>query len=325
MFQRLFIRKHSAFRTAPASIDVLKAQLNLPTLTGIEAINIYDLHHCPEAHLAQAIQQVFADPITDTVIEHLPDNHACFVVEPLPGQFDQRADSAEQCLQLIDDSFACTKVRTAVAYLIKGEVDADGLARLKQYFINPIEAREKDLNQTELLDAPIPADVPDYPEFLTLDTAELADWHKAQGLAMTTADLALVQQHFQSLNRAPTETEIRVLDTYWSDHCRHTTFATELKHIQFPNGSLGEAMQADYQDFLEKRRAVYGNAADARPVTLMELATIDAKYLRKLGVLQDVEFSEEINACSVFIDVTENQESRQWLLQFKNETHNPPN
>lgn len=324
MFQRLYIRKLKAFRSAPADIATLKAQLNIADLLGIETIAVYDLYEAPQAHFEQALRQVFADPVTDEVLEELPAANAIFVIEPLPGQFDQRADSAEQCLALLHPDFAQTTVRSAIAYLVSGQLNAEELERLKQYFINPIEAREKNLEDKSVPQAQEPQAVPRFEAFTRLSAQELAAWHQQQGLAMTLADLALVQDYFRQENRAPSETEIRVLDTYWSDHCRHTTFATTLENIRFPNSALGQAMQADYQDFLAKREAVYGAAAAQRPVSLMELATIDAKYQRQQGNLPDVEFSAEVNACSVFVDIKENGETRPWLLQFKNETHNHP-
>lgn len=324
MFQRLYIRKLKAFRTTPADINTLKAQLNLADLLSIETISVYDLHHAPAEHLAQAVQQVFADPVTDEALKVLPNADFTFIVEPLPGQFDQRADSAEQCLALLHPDFANTRVRSAIAYLVSGQLDAEEQKRLKAYFINPIETREKNLDDTALPAVNAPQAVPRYPEFTQLSAEQLTAWHREQGLAMTIADLSLVQQYFRKENRAPSETEIRVLDTYWSDHCRHTTFATHLQNIQFPDSAIGQAMQADYQDFLAKRETVYGEKAPSRPVTLMELATIDAKYQRQQGNLADVEFSAEVNACSVFVDIQENGATRPYLLQFKNETHNHP-
>lgn len=325
MFKRLLIRKRPAFRNCPVSISTLKAQLQLPGLKSIETIALYDLFDAPEALLPIAIERVFADSVSDDVIDELPAAEHTLVIEPLPGQFDQRADSAEQCLQLIDKAFADTTVRSAVAWLIHGELSDAELNRLKAYLINPIESREKDLAQTRLPEANVPQDVPVYTDFLALDEAGLAAFHQRVGLAMTLADLALIQSYFKKENRAPTETEIRVLDTYWSDHCRHTTFATQLNHLSFPKSALGDAIKGDYEDFITKRQHVYGNEIAAqRPLTLMELATIDAKYQRKAGNLDDVEFSAEVNACSVFVDVSEQQQSKKWLLQFKNETHNHP-
>lgn len=324
MFTRLLIRKRRAFRDPPVAVATIRAQLSLPGLTAIETVSVYDLFDCPERLLDVAVARVFADPVTDKVIDSLPQAQRQLVIEPLPGQFDQRADSAEQCLRLIDPAFAQTTVRTAVAWLIHGALEDAGYARLKAFLINPIETREKDLAVKILPAPPCPEDVPCYPQLLTFDDRALATWHEQQKLAMRFADLQLIQKHFKALDRAPSETEIRVLDTYWSDHCRHTTFSTHLGTLHFPASPLGRAMQEDYQDVLAKRRSVYGVVADARPLTLMELATIDARYLRKTGKLEDVELSAEVNACSVFVDVTENQEKRQWLLQFKNETHNHP-
>lgn len=324
MFTRLLIRKRRAFRDPPLAVATLRAQLSLPGLVAIETVSVYDLFDCPERLLDVAVARVFADPVTDKVIDTLPQAQTQLVIEPLPGQFDQRADSAEQCLRLIDPAFAETTVRTAVAWLIYGALDDAGYARLKAFLINPIETREKDLSLKTLPAPPWPEDVPRYPQLLRYDDRALATWHEQHGLAMRFANLQLIQKHFQALERAPSETEIRVLDTYWSDHCRHTTFSTHLGALHFPDSPLGRAMQADYQEFLDKRRSVYGATADTRPVTLMELATIDARYLRKVGKLEDVELSAEVNACSIFVDVSENQEKRRWLLQFKNETHNHP-
>ncbi|SUO96870.1 phosphoribosylformylglycinamidine synthase [Suttonella ornithocola] len=324
MFQRIFIRKRLAFRQSAFSLSTLQAQLQLPELQEIEAVAIYDIYHAPE-NIEKAVNQIFADSVTDEVLKELPRASHIIVVEPLPGQFDQRADSAEQCLRLISDDYANTQVRTANAYLIKGEINEEGLERLKHFLINPIESREKDLSNQTLLDASQSSDIAYYPDLLQLQSEDaLAEWHQNFGLAMSLADLLLVQRYFQEENRAPSETEIRVLDTYWSDHCRHTTFLTELQNIRFPENALGQEIRLDFEDFLDKRRMVYGAKADSRPVTLMELATIDAKYLRSQGKLEDVEFSEEVNACSVFVDVDENDTSRSWLLQFKNETHNHP-
>ena len=324
MFTRLLIRKRRAFRHSPVAIATVRAQLTLPGLVAIETVSVYDLFDCPERRLDAAISRVFADPVSDRVIETLPQASRQLVIEPLPGQFDQRADSAEQCLRLLDPGFARTTVRTAVAWLIHGELDDGGYGRLKAFLINPIETREKDLSVKTLPTPAIPEDVPHYPQLPAFDAQALAKWHEEKKLAMRLADLQLIQKHFKALERAPSETEIQVLDTYWSDHCRHTTFSTHLGTLHFPASPLGHAIAADYRDFLGKRRSIYGTAADARPVTLMELATIDARYLRKTGKLEDVELSAEVNACSIFVTVTENQEQREWLLQFKNETHNHP-
>lgn len=326
MDNRLIIAKRPAFSDDLETLQRLQTLLQLPNITGLKRFALYDLHHCPPEIFNQTNAQarVFADPITDTVESALPAGGFTLVIEPLPGQFDQRADSAEQCLKLLAPEFANVRVLSAVAWVFEGAVSTEEQSALRRYLINPIETREKDLNQTEL---PVPQRAPDVPHFdgfRALDDDGLHAFHRQHGLSMTLADLALVQQYFQAENRDPSETEIRVLDTYWSDHCRHTTFATHLERFEFPQSALGAALQADFEDYQAKRFAVYGDKAEKRPYTLMDLATIDAKYLRAAGGLQDVEFSAEVNACSVFVDVDENGDTTKWLLQFKNETHNHP-
>lgn len=323
MFQRIFVRKLPDFRAFPA-LNSLKAQLNLPHLEQLETLVIYDCFHLSQDFYAKACAQIFSEEAINEVIDELPKADDYFIIEPLPAQFDQRADSAEQCLRLLDERLASCKIRTATAYLITGKLDEAEKQRLKHYFLNPIESREKDLSQTTLPQSLPPIPTPRYPELLDFNDTQLDNWRKEMALAMSADDLRFIQAHFKKLNRPPSETEIRVLDTYWSDHCRHTTFATHLKHIEFPDDDLGQAMQEDLADVLEKRRTVYPQTADIRPITLMELATIDAKYLRKQGKLEDVEFSPEVNACSVFVPVDENGKERTWLVQFKNETHNHP-
>ena len=328
MSHRLFIAKRPGFATAAPLFAKLREQLHLPVLTGLDTLAVYDVHDCPPDLLPLAVSRVFSDPVGDESVDGLPSCDFALVVEPLPGQFDQRADSAEQCLRLLDGRFADTRVTSAVAYCFHGDLDAAAREALRAYLINPIEAREKDLAQTALpAHQPAPP-VPRHQGFTALDEAGLAAFHRAQGLAMTLADLALVQRYFQGEGRDPSETEIRVLDTYWSDHCRHTTFATELRDITFPDSAFGQALAADFRHYQDKRRAVFGDKADSRALTLMDLATIDARYRRQTGELADVEFSAEVNACSVFIDVDDSTvadgKPQKWLLQFKNETHNHP-
>ncbi|UJF24981.1 phosphoribosylformylglycinamidine synthase [Suttonella sp. R2A3] len=324
MPHRLFIAKRPAFQRQAAHLERLKEQLNIPSLLSWQSVAIYDIHHCPEALLERAQSKVFADPVSDEVLDKLPESDFTLVVEPLPGQFDQRADSAEQCLRLIDSDFADTVVTSAVAYLFTGALNDDERERLRNHFINPIESREKDLSVWELPEPHEPAPVPRYEDFNALDDTALLAWHEAHGLAMTPADLALVQDYFREQGRAPSETEIRVLDTYWSDHCRHTTFTTRIESLEFPAGDFGNHLRQEWSRYQDQRQHVYGTKAESRGDSLMDLATIDAKYLRQLGKIDDVEFSAEVNACSVFVDVDEDGQQSKWLLQFKNETHNHP-
>ena len=324
MHQRLYIEKRPEYADDHALTERLKTRLDLAGLQRVRRLAVYDLYDCPAELLDLAVSRVFTDPVTDRTRDALPEADYTLVIEPLPGQYDQRADSAGQCLRLLDDAFALTVVTSATAWLFEGNLDDAAREKLRTHLINPIDSREKNLADTSLPPYHAASPVPRYDGFRALDGDGLAAWHAAHGLAMTPADLAHIQRYYQAEGRDPSETEIRVLDTYWSDHCRHTTFATQLHDIRFPDSAFGQALAADYADYRTQREAVYGEAAAARPDTLMELATIDAKHRRATGGLQDVEVSAEINACSVYVDVDEDGKTRPWLLQFKNETHNHP-
>ena len=324
MHQRLYIEKRPEYADDHALTERLKTRLDLAGLQRVRRLAVYDLYDCPAELLDLAVSHVFTDPVTDRTRDALPEADYTLVIEPLPGQYDQRADSAGQCLRLLDDAFAPTVVTSAVAWLFEGNLDDAAREKLRAHLINPIDSREKNLADTSLPPYHSASPVPRYDDFRALDGDGLTAWHAAHGLAMTPADLAHIQRYYQAEGRDPSETEIRVLDTYWSDHCRHTTFATQLHDIRFPDSAFGQALAADYADYRVQREAVYGEAAAARPDTLMELATIDAKHRRATGGLQDVEVSAEINACSVYVDVDEDGKTRPWLLQFKNETHNHP-
>lgn len=327
MLQRIFVRKKSFFRDSISIVKILKAQLDLPNLLSIETLCLYDLHF-PDGSTTgipdEVISRIFADPVTDDVLENLPETDFSFVIEPLPGQFDQRADSAEQCLALVAAEYADISVRSAICYLVAGNLTEEQQERLKNYFLNPIETRQKDLSETELPLVLPPAQVRVLEGFLSLSDEQIPLFLQTENLAMSERDLALVRDYFQKIRRNPTETELRVLDTYWSDHCRHSTFSTVLQSIIFPDTEYGAAMQADLVDILGKRQTIYGKEAETRPLTLMDIATVDAKYLHKIGNLDDVEFSEEVNACSVKVMVSDGASEKPWLLQFKNETHNHP-
>lgn len=324
MHQRIFVEKRPEFRDYQSLAEHLRTLLGIAGLNRVRVLSVYDCYHCPEALLEQAVTQVFSDPVADIAHDALPAADVSLLIEPLPGQFDQRADSAEQCLRLLDDAYANTQVTSAQAYLFYGDISEAEQQALKDYLINPIEAREKNLALTALPEPQIAADVPRYEDFINLDTGALKQWHEQQSLAMTFADIELVQAYFKQENRAPSETEIRVLDTYWSDHCRHTTFNTAIAAFAFPHTAFGAAMREDFVAYQALRTEVYGDQADSRPYTMMDLATIDAKYQKAQGNIEDVEFSAEVNACSVFVDVDEDGVSAPWLLQFKNETHNHP-
>lgn len=323
-FTRLFIEKRPEFTHHHTLSETLKTVLGINTLTKLRLIHLYDCYNCPEELIELACEQVFADPVSDQIHSELPEADFTLIIEPLAGQFDQRADSAMQCLAMLDERLKSVDVTSAQAYLFYGELSEQDQQAIKDYLINPIESQEKILTLTERPSAQQPSAPVYYDNFITLDKDALKQWHSQHNLAMTIEDLHLIQQHFQRLERAPSETELRVLDTYWSDHCRHTTFNTQLNAFAFPQNAFGALLRQEFVDYQALRQHVYGEQADQRPYTLMELATIDAKYQKKQGNLEDVEFSAEINACSVFVEVEQNGKSEPWLLQFKNETHNHP-
>ena len=262
---------------------------------------------------------VFSEPQLDDVYDELPqDEGVVFATEYLPGQFDQRADSAAQCIQLMAQ---CERpiVRTALVYILKGNLSDKDVETLKKHVINPVERREASLEKPETLraDYALPETVAVMEGFTGYGEAELDAFRRQYGLAMDDADLAFCQKYFQSERRDPTLTEIRMIDTYWSDHCRHTTFLTEFTDVRFDDARVEKA----YGRYLEIRAAL---RRSDRPVTLMDMATVGARYLKLTGALTDLDESEEINACTVKLDVETDKGVEKWLLLFKNETHNHP-
>lgn len=251
------------------------------------------------------------------------DGARVFAVEYLPGQFDQRADSAAQCIQLIAQCDRPT-VRTAKIYAVYGDVSADTVSAIKKFVINPVESKEASLQKPDTLNIEytIPETVETVEGFTSLDDNGLSELLDKLGLAMDLDDLRFLQRYFKNEEqRDPTITEIRVVDTYWSDHCRHTTFSTHIDNVKISDKAVAEA----YDRYLASRVEVYGDEkASARPKTLMDIATIATKVLKKRGLLPELDESEEINACSIHVNATVNGKEQDWLLMFKNETHNHP-
>ena len=286
-------------------------------------LNRYDAENIEKPLFDSAVNTVFSEPQVDNVSYEVPQGDLVFAVEPLPGQYDQRADSAAQCIQIISQGNRPT-VRTAKVYVLSGKVTEEELAAIKKYVINAVESREASLALPETLaiDYAIPETVPTVEGFIAMDEAALSALLEKLGLAMDLDDLKFLQAYFRDQeHRDPTITEIRVVDTYWSDHCRHTTFSTHLDKVTIHD----EAVQKAYDEYLAARVAVYGEEkAAARPQTLMDIATIGAKTLKKRGLLPELDESEEINACSIHVTATVNGEDQDWLLMFKNETHNHP-
>ncbi len=325
MVRRVYVEKKPALRQEAAGLlGELRSFLSLTNLTGLRLINRYDVEGLDEETFRRAVQTVFSEPQVDNATAALPaGDYVAFAVEYLPGQFDQRADSARACIQLMTQGER-PNVRTAKIYLLSGEITAADVELIKHYLINPVEAREASLEevQTLQLSYDVPTAVKTVSGFTHLDEAGLAALLDELGLAMDLDDLKFLQAHFRGgEHRDPTITEVRVVDTYWSDHCRHTTFSTHIDNVEI----LDEETRAAYERYLAARAEVYGEEkASIRPQTLMDLATIGAKTLKKRGLLKNLDESEEINACSIHVSATVDGEAQDWLLMFKNETHNHP-
>lgn len=298
----------------------LREILGISAITSARIINRYDVEGISKDLFDNAVQTVLSEPPVDNTYDYLPietDEHV-FAVEFLPGQFDQRAQSASECIQLISQGERPT-VRTARVIALKGDLDEKALNDIKHYVINPVEAREASLDEVKSLqrEAVVPSDVEVISSFNDLNEAGLQDFINTRGLAMDLADAKFCQKYFREEHRNPTITEIRVIDTYWSDHCRHTTFGTELTDISIDDNTVQEA----FSRYLDLRKELN---RENKPVCLMDMATIGAKYLKHTGELKNLDESEEINACTVKVKVDVNGHDEDWLFLFKNETHNHP-
>ncbi len=302
--------------------DDLRENLNIAGLTALRIINRYDVEGAEREIFEKAIPTVFSEPPTDNVYETLPKlekDEKLFAVEYLPGQYDQRADSCAQCIQILSQNTRPT-VRTAKIYLLKGDISDGELEKIKKYLINPVEARETSLDTFETLEEKydIPETVETIDSFRQINEDNAESFIKEYRLAMDKADLLFCRDYFISENRNPTITELRMIDSYWSDHCRHTTFLTAIDEMYIDDDCISQA----FDDYLEIRSKVYG--ALKKPVTLMDMATVAVKYLKRAGKLPDLDESEEINACSVKVKVKTESGDEDWILMFKNETHNHP-
>ncbi|MDY4518934.1 MAG: phosphoribosylformylglycinamidine synthase [Candidatus Spyradocola sp.] len=322
---RIYVEKRPEHAVeAGAVLSDLRQVQGIAALRGVRIFNRYDVEGLTDEQFASAVRNVLSEPQLDFTYEHLPPRtkgERTLAVEFLPGQFDQRADSAAQCIQFQTCGERPT-VRSARVYMFDGEITDEQMAVIKKTLINPVEAREASLDRPETLkvDYEIPTTVKVLTGFNALDAAGLAAFVKEYGLAMDEDDIAFCQNYFKNEeHRDPTITEIRMIDTYWSDHCRHTTFLTEIDDADIEY----EAVQDTYNKYLDIRSTLYAGRTD-KPITLMDIATIGAKALKKAGMLRDLDESEEINACSVRIPVDVDGEVQDWVLMFKNETHNHP-
>ncbi|MDQ0222100.1 phosphoribosylformylglycinamidine synthase [Streptococcus moroccensis] len=326
MNKRIFVEKKEAFQVkSEALVKELRENLQLTSLESLRLVQVYDVFGLEEALFAAAEKHIFSEPVTDTVLTEKDvalSDHAYFAIEALPGQFDQRAASAQEALFLLGANPDVT-VRAAQLYLLNKDLDQAELEAIKKYLLNPVDSRfkaiEKGLQEEQFSQSS--EDIPVLDIFGHFGEVEFADYKAKHGLAMEVADLLFIKDYFQSIGRFPTETELKVLDTYWSDHCRHTTFETELRQIDFSASKFEAQLQATYDKYLAMREEL---GRSEKPQTLMDMATIFGRFERANGRLDDLEVSDEINACSVEIEVDVDGVKEPWLLMFKNETHNHP-
>jgi len=318
MVFRVYVeKKKGQTHEANSLLREVQEFLQIKGLTSVRVINRYDAEKLEKELFDYAVGTVFSEPQVDDISLDTPTGQVVFAVEPLPGQFDQRADSAAQCIQILSQGDR-PLVRTAKVYVLEGQLSDADIAAIKHHVINPVECREASLALPETLELSvnIPESVATVEGFLELDREGLAAMVKELGLAMDLDDIAFCQAYFKTENRNPTITEIRMIDTYWSDHCRHTTFLTTIDDVKFEDALL----QKTYEEYLATRESL----GRTKPINLMDIGTLAGKYLRKNGMLDKLYESEEINACTVRMTVTVDGEEQPWLLLFKNETHNHP-
>ncbi|KXU07162.1 phosphoribosylformylglycinamidine synthase [Streptococcus oralis] len=328
MDKRIFVEKKADFQVKSESlVRELQHNLGLSTLKSIRIVQVYDVFDLAEDLFAPAEKHIFSEQVTDHVLDEAAvqadlANYAFFAIESLPGQFDQRAASSQEALLLLGSSSDVT-VNTAQLYLVNKDIDATELEAVKNYLLNPVDSRFKDITTGIAKQEFSESDktIPKLTFFESYTAEDFARYKAEQGMAMEVDDLLFIQDYFKSIGRVPTETELKVLDTYWSDHCRHTTFETELKHIDFSASKFQKQLQATYDKYIAMRDEL---GRSEKPQTLMDMATIFGRYERANGRLDDMEVSDEINACSVEIEVDVDGVKEPWLLMFKNETHNHP-
>ena len=341
---RIYVERKPGFQNEAERIrSELTGFLGISGVTSVRYLNRYDIDHLDPDVSQLAATRIFSEPQSDFFsYRHLDleEGDQVIVWEYLPGQYDQRSDSAQQCLSLLqagleNASTESAQVRCAKLVILRGEISLDDMEKIKNYLINPVDSRlaSQELPESLAMSISEPVAIPEVKDFIDMDAAALEEFYKATGLAMDMADLTFLQSYFRKEGRNPTETEIRVLDTYWSDHCRHTTFNTVLESVSIEEGPFAQRFQKSWENYKDMRLEMYSDATNCgvirsdKPVTLMDIAVIGAKYLKKHGKLDDIELSAEINACSIYIDVDYTHpepRTERWLLMFKNETHNHP-
>ena len=327
--KRVYVEKKANFAVQAKELrHEIKHYLGVPDVTGVRVLIRYDIENVSDETFEKACHGVFAEAPVDILYNEtfpMKENETAFSVESLPGQFDQRADSAEQCLQFIKEDERPV-VRTAITYVIEGDITDAELEAIKHHCINPVDSRETGFDKPETLVTVFdePADVKIFDGFKEMPEEELKALYDSLGLAMTFKDFQHIQGYYANEEkRDPSMTEIRVLDTYWSDHCRHTTFSTELKSVSFDDGDLREPIENTYKQYLKDHSEIFAGRED-KFVCLMDLALMAMRKLKKEGKLQDQEESDEINACSIVVPIKVDGVEEEWLINFKNETHNHP-
>ena len=327
--KRIYVEKKAPYAIKAKELkEELKSYLGLQSLKDVRVLIRYDIENVSEATYTKALGTVFSEPPIDMLYEEAfpnKENGFVFSVEYLPGQFDQRADSAEQCVKLLNETEEPV-IRTATTYVLTGALSASDLERVKNYCINPVDSRETGEEKPETLVATfdVPEDVAVFDGFQDMEEESLKELYQSLNLAMTFADFLHIQKYFKDEeHRNPTMTEIRVLDTYWSDHCRHTTFLTELTDVSFEEGYYQAPIKAAFEDYKKNREVLY-KGRDDKYISLMDIALLAMKKLKADGKLEDMEVSDEINACSIIVPVEIDGVTEEWLVFFKNETHNHP-
>ncbi|REC53416.1 phosphoribosylformylglycinamidine synthase [Chryseobacterium piscium] len=315
--KRIFVEKRGIFDVeSPKIFDEVKAVV--PSIQSVKVYNVYDIFGLNDGEFEKVVNSTFVDPVTDILIEENPAQGTHFALEFLPGQYDQRADSAQQCIALLTENEK-SKVRSGKLIEFEG-VSASDLVKIKDLLINKVESQEKDLSTLNIPAEEMPSKVIVHEGFINFDDAQLDEFFNNHGFALGLDDLKFIQEYFKTEERNPTETELKVLDTYWSDHCRHTTFETELSNIEF-EGQFKHTLETIFNDYIEKRKFL---GRELKPISLMDLATVCGRYFSKTGKLDNLVVSDEINACTIQIEAEYDGKKEPWYLLFKNETHNHP-
>ena len=327
--KRVFVEKKPEFAVAAKALrHEIRHYLGIRSVSGVRVLNRYDVEDLSDETFEKACRGVFAEPPVDVLYKEtfpMEEGDHSFSVEYLPGQFDQRADSAEQCVRFIKED-ELPVIRTATTYVIEGDITEEEFAAIRSHCINPVDSREAQEEKPETLVTVFddPADIKVFDGFQNMPEAELKELYGSLGLAMTFKDFLHIQNYYKNEeHRDPTMTEIRVLDTYWSDHCRHTTFSTELKDVVFDEGDYRKPIEDTYREYLKDHSEIFAGRED-KFVCLMDLALMAMRRLKREGKLQDQEESDEINACSIVVPIKVDGVEEEWLINFKNETHNHP-